>query len=281
MLKLLNLICIFLGWWQYDDRTSQDIEEAYKKGDNTCTILVAGYVYVVDFEAMLQQRQNEPSRCRHVKRDLATIPKKGVAGLRIEGNTVTTDSNFVSQVYQSTLLGFDSIEEASRAASAASGAMNDARERGLSRAPTNASEFVSTIAATDAAIRIASDIIGSTLAHADELTRGRSMITESPATESLHHANLYGENGSRNVSNPNYSLPSWSALEVARGSRELLGAAEDLLDATQSVISEADQQTIDLFEQTLNDFHSLTLRNIVDSSDDEDNDDNLNGQIRF
>lgn len=30
-----------------------------------------------------------------------------------------------------------------------------------------------------------------------------------------------------------------------------------------------DQPTIDLFEQTLNDFHALTLRNIIDSSDDD------------
>lgn len=47
---------------------------------------------------MVQRRQTDPSRVRHVKRDLATIPKKGVAGLRIEGNTVTTDSNFANQV---------------------------------------------------------------------------------------------------------------------------------------------------------------------------------------
>lgn len=97
-------VCFFgpshLGWWQYDDRTSQDLEEAFKKGERSCTILVAGYVYIVDFDAMVQQRQNEPARCRRVKRDLATIPKKGVAGLRIEGNTVTTDSNFAQQVYR-------------------------------------------------------------------------------------------------------------------------------------------------------------------------------------
>ncbi|XP_044313938.1 uncharacterized protein LOC108047975 isoform X3 [Drosophila rhopaloa] len=146
------------GWWQYDDRTSQDIEEAFKKGDKSCTILVAGYVYIVDLEQLVQQRQNEPTRCRRVKRDLATIPKKGVAGLRIEGNQVTSDTIF-------------------------------------SRPPTTAnpttvaaaaSSFISTIAATDAAIRIASDIIGSTLAHADELTRGlaASNISDDPSSSS-------------------------------------------------------------------------------------------------
>ncbi|XP_070070714.1 E3 ubiquitin-protein ligase rnf146 isoform X3 [Drosophila takahashii] len=146
------------GWWQYDDRTSQDIEDAFKKGDKSCTILVAGYVYIVDLEQLVQQRQNEPTRCRRVKRDLATIPKKGVAGLRIEGNQVTSDTIF------------------SRPTTTAN--------------PTTvaaaASSFISTIAATDAAIRIASDIIGSTLAHADELTRGlaASNISDDPSSSS-------------------------------------------------------------------------------------------------
>ncbi|XP_017034483.1 E3 ubiquitin-protein ligase rnf146 isoform X3 [Drosophila kikkawai] len=146
------------GWWQYDDRTSQDIEEAFKKGDKSCTILVAGYVYIVDLEQLVQQRQNEPTRCRRVKRDLATIPKKGVAGLRIEGNQVTSDTVF------------------SRPTSTASPATVAAA----------ASSFISTIAATDAAIRIASDIIGSTLAHADELTRGlaASNISDDPSSSS-------------------------------------------------------------------------------------------------
>ncbi|EDV97576.1 GH14620 [Drosophila grimshawi] len=137
------------SWWQYDDRTSQDIEEAFKKGDKSCTILVAGYVYIVDLEQLIQQRQNEPTRCRRVKRDLATIPKKGVAGLRIEGNQVASDTVFTRP----------SNPTPNAAASLG----------GASPITTN---FISTIAARDAAIRIASDIIGSTLAQADELTRG-------------------------------------------------------------------------------------------------------------
>lgn len=31
---------------------------------------------------MLQVRRNEPTRCRRIKRDLSTIPKKGIAGIR-------------------------------------------------------------------------------------------------------------------------------------------------------------------------------------------------------
>lgn len=167
----------------------------------------------------------------------------------------------------------------------------------------NPSEFVSTAAATDAALRIASDIIGSTLAHADELTRSGSHNTPSNST------NAYSQQHQYAINNPDASLNSSSgelslydltlntnlttaspvtattttaavasaggsggggvSLSRERGSRELLGAAEDLLGATQRVIATADQPTIDLFEQTLNDFHALTLRNIVDSSDDD------------
>lgn len=73
---------LFAGWWQYDERTSRELETAYKKGERLCELLIAGFLYVADFDDMLQLRQNDPSRRRRIKRDLATIPKKGVAGLR-------------------------------------------------------------------------------------------------------------------------------------------------------------------------------------------------------
>uniref|UniRef100_A0A182SAE2 E3 ubiquitin-protein ligase n=1 Tax=Anopheles maculatus TaxID=74869 RepID=A0A182SAE2_9DIPT len=78
------------GWWQYDERTSQELEEAYLRGDKSCKILVAGFVYIVSFEHKCQIRQNDYSRIRRIKRDLVSIPKKGVAGLRLE---TTSDAN--------------------------------------------------------------------------------------------------------------------------------------------------------------------------------------------
>lgn len=78
------------GWWQYDERTSQELEESYQKKERFCKILVAGFLYIVDFEHKCQIRQNDPSRIRRVKRDLTSIPKKGVAGLRLETNDLTS-----------------------------------------------------------------------------------------------------------------------------------------------------------------------------------------------
>lgn len=177
---------------------------------------------------------------------------------------------------------------------------------GLGGYVINPSEFVST-AAADAALRIASDIIGSTLAHADELTRSTSLNNTASTSSSSYQqqsadSSLNPTTGELNLNDlalissqqrlnaltnlgsvgplttggghqhqqqQQQQLPTTSAA-IPRGSRELLGAAEDLLGATQRVIATADQPTIDLFEQTLNDFHALTLRNIVDSSDDDD-----------
>lgn len=75
------------GWWRYDNRTSVEIEEAHLNQEKTVNVQVAGYVYVIDFEKMLQFRQNGQSRKRKIKRELASTPKKdllnikGVAGL--------------------------------------------------------------------------------------------------------------------------------------------------------------------------------------------------------
>lgn len=72
------------GWWQYDERTSGELEMAYKRSQRLCELLIAGHLYIIDFDQMLQYRKTDLVRRRRIKRDLATIPKKGVAGLRTE-----------------------------------------------------------------------------------------------------------------------------------------------------------------------------------------------------
>ncbi|RZF39665.1 hypothetical protein LSTR_LSTR001186 [Laodelphax striatellus] len=81
------------GWWQYDVRTSADLEMAFKAGDRSCELLVAGHLYVADFDAMLQVRRDESFRVRRIKRDLATMPKKGVAGLRLPTSSSSATSD--------------------------------------------------------------------------------------------------------------------------------------------------------------------------------------------
>ena len=77
------VVCFPPGWWQYDERTSCELETAYKRSQRLCELLIAGFLYIIDFDQMLQYRKTEPTRRRRIKRDLASIPKKGVAGLRV------------------------------------------------------------------------------------------------------------------------------------------------------------------------------------------------------
>lgn len=72
------------GWWQYDERTSCELEEAFAKGRKSTEMLIAGFLYVADLENMVQYRRNEHGRRRKIKRDSVEIPKKGVAGLRLD-----------------------------------------------------------------------------------------------------------------------------------------------------------------------------------------------------
>ncbi|XP_061563133.1 E3 ubiquitin-protein ligase rnf146-like [Cololabis saira] len=76
------------GWWQYDERTSAELEEAFTKGTKSTEMLIAGFLYVADLENMVQYRRNEHGRRRKIKRDVVDIPKKGVAGLRLEPEPV-------------------------------------------------------------------------------------------------------------------------------------------------------------------------------------------------
>lgn len=92
------------GWWQYDERTSAELEAASAKGEPRCEVLIAGFLYIVDFELLVQFRRNDFSRRRRVKRDLANVPKKGIAGIRLEepaqdlgSNTATREQHVSSR----------------------------------------------------------------------------------------------------------------------------------------------------------------------------------------
>lgn len=69
------------------------MESAYQKGERCCELLIAGFLYIADFDAMLQYRRNDPCRRRRIKRDLATISSKGVAGLKAAKDNNSAISN--------------------------------------------------------------------------------------------------------------------------------------------------------------------------------------------
>lgn len=77
------------GWWQYDDRTSQEMEQRYKNNETSFDLLIAGYLYTIDFEKKIQYRQDNPMKRRQIKRDFVNIPeKKGIAGIKLNPSSL-------------------------------------------------------------------------------------------------------------------------------------------------------------------------------------------------
>ena len=97
------------GWWEYEERAVCDLEEAYaqaydlnskqpkiSKPDNCkCELMIAGNLYVIDFELMSQYQKDQPYRQRKIKRekqkDISNY--KGVAGLPKKLKIDLTDEN--------------------------------------------------------------------------------------------------------------------------------------------------------------------------------------------
>lgn len=192
-------------------------------------------MYVVDFETMLQQRQNDPSRKRQVKRDLATTPKKGVAGLRIDGSVEPHSSH-----------GTDASSSSSSTT--------------ILSQPMIRSNIISTIAATDAAIRIATDIIDSTLAHADEYRNDANSSSRSnSSSSSTDHTDLDGS----------------SSGDLGGSRLDLLHQVEETLNISNASGLSTTAQNLDFFSSTIDEFRTLALSNLAQSSSD-DSDDNDN-----
>lgn len=79
------------GWWQYEPRTNRDIEQAYLAEKQSCEVLIAGFVYVIDLENMVQCRRSQNTRRRRICRNLSpTAVRKGVAGVPY-GNEQTAE----------------------------------------------------------------------------------------------------------------------------------------------------------------------------------------------
>ena len=78
----------------YEDRTSEEIERGYRESNKTVTVQISGFSYIVDFESMVQFRENHPNRKRKIKRYMVSSDGvKGVAGIYMGGSQVVTGVN--------------------------------------------------------------------------------------------------------------------------------------------------------------------------------------------
>ncbi|PAA94044.1 hypothetical protein BOX15_Mlig011180g1, partial [Macrostomum lignano] len=76
------------GWWQFEERHCAELEAAYNRSEPCCSLVIFGYAYVVDFALMVQQRQDDASKVRRVKRGFGPTDRlKGVAGLAMPSPT--------------------------------------------------------------------------------------------------------------------------------------------------------------------------------------------------
>ena len=72
------------GWWLYERRLSNEIEEAFNSDKDKLRVQISGFLYVVDFENMVQYRIEKPDRRRRIKRVTNTEDGyKGIAGIPI------------------------------------------------------------------------------------------------------------------------------------------------------------------------------------------------------
>lgn len=78
----MNITHYLEGWWSYDSRSNQEIEESYdSKKPNTFDILICGEIYTLDFGQMVQYMKNNPTRKRRIRRERKGFHMKGVAGI--------------------------------------------------------------------------------------------------------------------------------------------------------------------------------------------------------
>lgn len=73
------------GWWRFDGRDKEEIENAYGSGTEKTQMLICGNMYMIDFKNMVQYRRDGTGRVRRIKRESgsngSSMYVKGVAGL--------------------------------------------------------------------------------------------------------------------------------------------------------------------------------------------------------
>jgi len=74
------------GWWRFERRNNEDLEQSYLQGDQSAQLLICGKMYTLDFVRMEQYQTNYPQRKRRIKRDLRSSQCKGVAGLQVKSS---------------------------------------------------------------------------------------------------------------------------------------------------------------------------------------------------
>lgn len=73
----------FRGWWLFDAETNNAIEDAYNQGTTHLERFIAGHIYQIDLESMVQKRRDGDGRTRKIRRDKLDLDNiLGMGGIR-------------------------------------------------------------------------------------------------------------------------------------------------------------------------------------------------------
>ena len=104
MVNMLGIMKEEMGGGSMTSALAESWKMLFPKVKKSTEMLIAGFLYVADLENMVQYRRNEHGRRRKIKRNIIDIPKKGVAGLRLD-----CDANAVNLARESSADGADSV----------------------------------------------------------------------------------------------------------------------------------------------------------------------------
>ena len=104
MVNMLGIMKEEMGGGSMTSALAESWKMLFPKVKKSTEMLIAGFLYVADLENMVQYRRNEHGRRRKIKRNIIDIPKKGVAGLRLD-----CDANTVNLARESSADGADSV----------------------------------------------------------------------------------------------------------------------------------------------------------------------------
>jgi E3 ubiquitin-protein ligase RNF146 len=86
------------GWWEFDCRTSDIIEDAFRQEDPTVSFPIGSRTYEINFEAKRQYQQDDASKKRTItrstRRDIKNL--RGVAGIPLEEYNQDDDSDGIA-----------------------------------------------------------------------------------------------------------------------------------------------------------------------------------------
>jgi len=86
------------GWWEFDGRTSDIIEDAFRQEEPTVSFPIGSRTYEINFEAKRQYQQDDKSKKRTItrstRRDIQNL--RGVAGIPLEDYNQDHDSDGIA-----------------------------------------------------------------------------------------------------------------------------------------------------------------------------------------